>query len=218
VAVALVAAIGVGWYVRAKTGVEWDVETARRLVEEMGFWAPGIFIVLVTFRLIILVPSQIMLTVGGVCFGFLWGTIYGAIGVTLSGLVAFGLARYLGGDALRGRVSPGLQRALNLASRRTGALVVAIGTAYPVGPLTGYHIGAGLTCMSLSLYLTALALGSLIRASIFTFLGSRVAEVGIRDAWPAFLILAVLCLPLLHPGARSWVANKLRGGPSEGRR
>ena len=211
VTAALAIAIAVGWYVRVRIGIEWDVETARGLVEEMGFWAPGIFILLVTFRLIILVPSQVMLTVGGVCFGFLWGTIYGAIGVTLSGLVAFGLARYLGGDSLRKRVSPGLQRALEVASRRTGALVVAVGTAYPVGPLTGYHIGAGLTCMSLSLYLWALALGALVRASLFTFLGSRVAELGIREAWPAFLLLAVLCLPFLHPEVRSWVANRFRG-------
>ena len=166
VAAALALAIGVGWYVRARTGIEWDVETARGLIEEMGFWAPGMFIALVTFRLIILVPSQLMLTVGGVCFGLIWGTVYGAIGVTLSGLLAFGLARLLGGDALRGRVSPGLQRVLDVASRRTGALVVAVGTAYPIGPLTGYHVGAGLTHMPLPLYLSALVLGALVRASL----------------------------------------------------
>ena len=210
VATGLLLTIAIGWFVRARTGIEWDVEVARALVEEMGFWAPAIFILVVTFRLIILVPSQVMLTVGGICFGFLWGTVYGAVGVTLSGLMAFGLARYLGGDALRRRVSPGLRHILDVASRRIGALVVAIGTAYPVGPLTGYHMGAGLTSMSLSLYLSALALGALIRASLFTFLGSRIAEVGIREAWPAVLILAVLCLPLLHPKARTWVANRLR--------
>lgn len=209
VAGALTIAVTAGWYVRARTGIEWDVETARALIEEMGFWAPGIFIALVTFRLIILVPSQVMLTVGGVCFGLLWGTVYGAIGVTLSGLLAFGLARLLGGDALRGRVSPGLQRVADVASRRTGALVVAVGTAYPIGPLTGYHVGAGLTSMSLPLFLSALVLGALARASLFTFLGSRIAELGIRQAWPAFLILAVLCLPLLHPGVRSWVADRM---------
>ena len=158
-AAALAIALAIGWYLRARSGIEWDVETARELVEEMGFWAPGIFILLVAFRLIFLVPSQVMLVAAGVCFGFLWGTIYGAVGLTLSGLMAFGLARYLGGDILRERVPPGLQQALDVASRRTGALVVTIGTAYPIGPLTGYHIGAGLTCMSLSLYLSALVLG-----------------------------------------------------------
>ena len=194
---------------RARTGIEWNVETAHRMVEETGFWAPGIFILLVALRLVILVPSQVMLTVGGVCFGFLWGTVYGAVGVILSGLLAFGLARLFGGDALRRRVSPGLQRVLDVASRRTGALVVTVGTAYPIGPLTGYHIGAGLTSMSLPLYLSALALGALVRASLFTFLGSRVAELGVRQAWPGFLILAVLCLPLLHPGVRRWVADRM---------
>ena len=106
---------------------------------------------------------------------------------------------------------PGLQQALDVASHRTGALLVTIGTAYPIGPLTGYHIAAGLTCMSSSLYLSALVLGSLIRASLFTFLGSRVAELGIREAWPAFLILAVFFLTLLHPSVRSWTENRLRG-------
>ena len=211
VAAALAIALAIGWYLRARSGIEWDVETARELVEEMGFWAPGIFILLVAFRLIFLVPSQVMLVAAGVCFGFLWGTIYGAVGVILSGLMAFGLARYLGGDILRERVPPGLQRALDVASHRAGALVVTIGTAYPIGPLTGYHIGAGLTRMSVSLFLSALALGSLIRAALFTFLGSRVAELGIREAWPAFLILTVFFLPLLHPRVRSWMAHRIRG-------
>jgi uncharacterized membrane protein YdjX (TVP38/TMEM64 family) len=191
--------------------MEWDLQTARELVEEMGFWAPVIFIFLVAFRLIFLVPSQVLLVAAGVCFGFFWGTVYGAVGLALSGLMAFGLARYLGGDILRERMPPGLLHALDVASRRTGALVVTIGTAYPIGPVSGYHIGAGLTRMSLALYLSALGLGSLIRASLFTFLGSSVAELGIRAAWPAFLLLGVFFLPLLHPGLRSWAVNRLRG-------
>jgi uncharacterized membrane protein YdjX (TVP38/TMEM64 family) len=211
VAAALAIALAVGWYLRARSGIEWDVASVRALVERMGFWAPGIFIALVTFRMIFLVPSQAMLVVAGVCFGFLWGTIYGAVGVILSGLMAFGLARYLGGDILRRRVPPGMSRALDVASRRTGAVLVTIGTAYPIGPLTGYHIGAGLTRMSLLLFLSALALGALIRAALFTFLGSRVAELGVREAWPAFLILALFFLPLLHPSLRAWVAHRLRG-------
>jgi hypothetical protein len=55
-----------------------------------------------------------------------------------------------------------------------------------------------------------LALGSLIRASFFTLLGSRVAELGIRESWPAFLILAVFFLPLPHPGVRGNVTSKFR--------
>jgi uncharacterized membrane protein YdjX (TVP38/TMEM64 family) len=210
VAAALAIAVAIGWYLRARSGIDWDVETARELVEEMGLWAPGIFVLLVTFRFVLLVPSQVMLVAGGVCFGFLPGTLYGALGVTLSGLMAFGLARYLGDDVLRRRVPAGLQRALEAAGRRTGALVVAIGTAYPVGPLTGYHVGAGLTSMSPSLYLSALALGAVVRAALFTFLGSRVAELGIREAWPAFLIVGAVLLPALHPRVRGWVTSRLR--------
>jgi uncharacterized membrane protein YdjX (TVP38/TMEM64 family) len=211
VAAAVALAIPAGWYLRGRLGIEWDVETARALVEEMGFWAPGIFILLVTFRFILFVPSQVMLVAAGVCFGFLRGTLYGTVGLTLSGLMAFGLARYLGGDVLRRRVPPGLQGALHAAGRGTGALVVTIGTAYPVGPLTGYHIGAGLTCMSLSLYTLALVIGALMRASLFTFLGSRVAELGIREAWPAFLIVVAFFLPLLHPKVRGLATRRLWG-------
>jgi uncharacterized membrane protein YdjX (TVP38/TMEM64 family) len=213
VAAALTAAMGMGWYLRASSGIEWNVETARELVEEMGFWGPGIFILLVTFRMIFLLPSQALLVAAGVCFGFFWGTIYGAIGVTLSGLLVFGLVRYLGGDSLQKGVPPGLRQLLDAASRWTGALVVTMGTAYPIGPMTGYHIGAGLTRMSLSFFFWALAVGALMRAALFTFLGSRVAEVGIREAWPAFLLLALFFLPLLHPGVRSWLGSRFRGSP-----
>jgi len=206
-----VIALAIGWYLKARSGIEWDVETARRLIEEMGFWAPGIFILLIAFRLVLLVPSQVMLVVAGICFGFFWGTVYGAAGVFLSGLMAFGLARYLGGEVLRKRIPARLQRALESASRTTGAVLVTVGTAYPVGPLTGYHVGAGLTSMSLSLFILALALGSLIRAALFTLLGSTIAELGIRDAWPVLLILALFFVPFLHPRVRDRVTKEFRG-------
>jgi uncharacterized membrane protein YdjX (TVP38/TMEM64 family) len=50
--------MAIGWYLRVTSGIEWDVETARELIEEMGVWAPGVFIllILVVFFLPLLHP------------------------------------------------------------------------------------------------------------------------------------------------------------------
>lgn len=198
-----------GFYLRASLEIEWSVPVVRQLIVDLGFWGPVMYLVLFAFRWAFLIPSQVMLVVAGVCFGFPQGALYGAVGVTMSGVFVFFITRFLSGDILRERVPPRVGRALEAAGRRGGALLVALGTSYPVGPMTAVHVGAGLTTMPLALFLPALFAGSLVRAGLFTYLGDSLAEVGLLESWPAFAILAVLCVPFLIPRVRARLARWL---------
>jgi uncharacterized membrane protein YdjX (TVP38/TMEM64 family) len=194
---------GVGLYLRASLEIEWSVPVVRQLIVDLGFWGPVMYLALFAFRWAFLIPSQVMLVVAGVCFGFPQGALYGAVGVTMSGIFVFLITRFLSGDVLRERVPPRVARALEAAGRRGGALLVALGTGYPVGPMTAVHVGAGLTTMPLALFLPALFAGSLVRAGLCTYLGDSLAEVGLLESWPAFAVLAVLCVPFLIPRFRA---------------
>ena len=63
--IALTILLAGGTWLRTALGVEWSPESVRATVRDAGIWAPLLFIALVTFRLVILIPSQILLAAAG---------------------------------------------------------------------------------------------------------------------------------------------------------
>jgi uncharacterized membrane protein YdjX (TVP38/TMEM64 family) len=212
----LAAALGAALYARSALDVDWSVESLRSLVDRLGIWAPLAFVLLVACRTPLLLPSQLVLTAGGLCFGTVQGTAFGALGLSLSGLVAFGVTRWLGAEVLRSRVPAGLRRTLEAGGTRGGAAVVALATAYPVGPVTLVQAAAALTSMGLATFLVAVGAGAAVRSAIYAYFGNSLIEgrwihVGIATA-----VLAVSLLPLLHPRVRIWLRRQFEVRPEAG--
>jgi uncharacterized membrane protein YdjX (TVP38/TMEM64 family) len=210
-ALAIVALLlGVAFFARTRLGISWDLDGLRAFVEGLGAWGPLAFVGVVTFRTVLFVPSQLALIVGGICFGTAGGTLYGALGLLASGLLVFLVTRWLGADAVRSRVPAAAQRALAAAGSRGGAVLVAVGTGYPVGNITGYHAAAALTPMRLEVFALAVAAGSLLRAWTYAFFGNAILERSTAElvAIGLGVALAALLLPLLHPRVRVWARTR----------
>jgi uncharacterized membrane protein YdjX (TVP38/TMEM64 family) len=209
---ALTLLLGVAWFARTRLGITWDLDGLRQLVEGLGVWGPAAFVALVTFRTVLFVPSQLALIAGGICFGTTGGTLYGALGLLASGLLVFVLTRWLGADVVRSRVPAAVQRALAAAGSRGGAVLVGIGTGYPVGNVTGYHAAAALTPMRVDVFTLAVALGSLGRAWTYAFFGNAILERSTAElvAIAVGVGLAAALLPLLHPRVRAWARERWR--------
>ena len=212
-ALAVVAAlVGVAVFAHTRLGITWDLDGLRSFVEGLGTWGPLAFVGIVTFRTVLFVPSQLALIAGGICFGTTGGTIYGAIGLLASGLLVFVLTRWLGAEAVRNRIPQAAQRALAAAGSRGGAVLVGIGTGYPVGNVTGYHAAAALTPMRYDVFTAAVALGSLLRAWTYAFFGNAILERSTAELVAIALGVALLAalLPLLHPRVRTWARERWR--------
>jgi uncharacterized membrane protein YdjX (TVP38/TMEM64 family) len=209
---ALVLLLGVAWFSRTRLGITWDLDGLRALVDGLGVWGPAAFVAVVTFRTVLFVPSQLALIAGGICFGTTGGTLYGALGLLASGLLVFLITRWLGADAVRSRVPAAVQRALAAAGSRGGAVLVGIGTGYPVGNVTGYHAAAALTPMRVDVFTAAVALGSLGRAWTYAFFGNAILERSTVElvAIAVGVGLAAALLPLLHPSVRAWGRERWR--------
>lgn len=210
----LAVALGAALYARSVLDVDWSVESLRSLVDRLGIWAPS--------------PSSSSWRAArpcccppsscsrrGLCFGTVQGTAFGALGLLLSGVVAFGVTRWLGAEVLRSRVPAGLRRTLE-AGTRGGAAVVALATAYPVGPVTLVQAAAALTSMGLATFLVAVGAGAAVRSAIYAYFGNSLIEgrwvhVGIATA-----VLAVSLLPLLHPRVRIWLRRRFEVRPEPG--
>ncbi len=203
-------------WTRHALGLEFDPRSLRDFVASLGPAAPLALVLLITFRSLLGIPSQLALIAAGLCFGTLAGALYGSLGLTASGLGTFLLARYAGREALESRAPPRLKRLLERSGNRLGAVLVAVGTGYPIGFITGYHALAGVTRMRLATFGVALVVGSGVRAATYTFFGSSLVAGGLAPVLQATaLIAAVLALPLFSPRARAWLK---RGGLAELRR
>lgn len=211
-AIVVAVLIGAAVLIRTRLGIRWELDVLRAFVTGLGFWGPVALIGIIAFRPVLLVPSQLALMAGGVCFGTLLGTAYGALGLTASGLLVFGLTRWLGVEAVRTRVPAALQGALAAAGSRWGAVLVAVGNGYPVGTVTAYHAAAALTPMPVALFALAVGAGSLLRAWTYSFFGNAMLERSTAElvAIAAAIAVAALALPLLHPRARAWARDRWR--------
>lgn len=196
----LAAVIGAGLLARRQLGLETSLAGVQAWVADLGWWAPLAYVGLVVFRQLLALPAALVLLVGGLCFGGVLGTVLGTIGVVLSGLLKFGVARAVGRDWLRGRAG---WAHLDARVARLGPVVVGLGTAYPAGPLAPFHWGAGLSSIPLGSFALALVLGAPVRASAYSFLGASLLDVGS----PAFvatsgLLALAVALPLAIPRLR----------------
>jgi uncharacterized membrane protein YdjX (TVP38/TMEM64 family) len=206
IAVGVVALLAVLVALRRSLGLEFEADSVRRVVDGLGIWAPLAFVGIVAFRVPLGMPSAFVLMGGGLVFGTLEGTLYGAAGLLVSALVVFLSSRWAGRDAVEARVPARFRHLLDVAGSRVGALFIAVGTAYPLSPITSYHLLAGVTGMALPVFAASAGTGSLGRAALYTYFGSSLV-----DAEPGQLVLAgvlivlALLVPLAFPAPRAWL-------------
>jgi len=195
---------------RAGLGLEFSAASVSDAVERMGPLAPLAYVGIVVFRVPLGLPSQLVLVGGGALFGAAAGTLYGAIGLLLSALVYFLGARWAGREAVEARLPERFRGLLEVAGSRAGALFVGVGTAYPFGPITSYHLLAGVTAMAVWIFLVSVAVGSLVRAALYTTFGSALIAGDAKVMLgAAALTAAVVALPLCFRTPRAWLLQAL---------
>lgn len=204
----LVGLVVVGQVVRSESGVGLDADSLHAFVERQRWLAPVIFVLLVTIRQFVLVPSALLLGAGGMLFGPVLGSALGALGMFLSTLCTFGFARGFAGEAMRTSLAERYPRiAENTES--SGPLIVFLTIAYPIGVMTPVILAAAFSSMRVGPVLLAGGLGGAVRATTFAVWGATLPEAGSSEFWAmTALVLAATLLPLAHPGFR----RLLRGG------
>lgn len=200
----------VGSDVRQRMGFEFStegLESLRAWILSLGWKGPLAFTVLVALRGFLFLPSHVVLVLGGISFGVVGGTLWGAVGILLSALLQFGAARILGDDWLQPRLGA-QSRVFEERIRRFGPGAVWIFTAHPLGPQTPINLCAGLVAMNVGNFVLAVVLAAPIRAGVYAALGNSV--VAWDDATSLYLavaFVALVCLPLAIPSVRRWLAG-----------
>lgn len=200
-----------GSLVRTELGFEFSMEglaAVREWVQSLGWLGATAYIGLVSFRTFLLLPSYLVLLLGGLAFGAAFGALWGAIGLFLSAMLQFGLARLLGDEWVRPRLGA-RGRALEERVRRAGPGVVFAMTAHPAGPQTPTNLAAGLASMPLWEFALAISLAAPLRAGAWAVLGTSILSWGLGMSAALTVALgAVLLIPLAFPAVRHFVLGR----------
>lgn len=199
---AVIVAIGtVGHLLRTSLGLG-SLAELQEAVDRLGWFGPVLFLGLVIFRQVLAVPAGLILPVGGLCFGALGGTVLGGVGLIVSGMGKFAIARSLGRDLVRRKFGAQLEW-FETRIERLGPMVIGISTAHPFGILSPFHWAAGLSSLSFASFAVALVLGAPVRAFAYSVFGSTLTDTD-SDSFvlASAVLIAIIVVPLAIPGVR----------------
>jgi uncharacterized membrane protein YdjX (TVP38/TMEM64 family) len=168
----------------------------------LGWWGPAVFFLLTTFRQFLAIPAWLLLPAGGLCFGLGLGTLLGAAALVVSGCLKFGLARWVGREWFRARFGARFEE-LERRVDRLGPVVIGLSTAHPLGVLSPFHWGAGLSSIPFASFVVALVLGAPVRAFAFSAFGAALVDPSSTEFLALVALGVVAVLPLAHPAVRA---------------
>lgn len=204
IAVALAAIAGGAWLLWGgpDLAARIDREALEALVADAGPVGPLFVIGLMTIAVVASpIPSAPIALASGAAYGHIWGTIWVVVGAELGALVAFGLARVLGFNAIRRLAGPGIDQGL-AGSQNALTAIVLISRLLPFVSFDAVSYAAGLS--SLKFWRFALAtLAGIVPAS---FLLAHFGSVAMEGEAGAATWIAAIGLGALTAAPLVWAA------------
>lgn len=175
----------------------------RALLDSVGAWAPGLYILGYALGVCLLVPGTLLAALGAAIFGPWWGFLYVWLGAMLGATGGFLIGRYLGRDYAAALIGPRLRKYDESIRNNGFATVLYLRLLYfPFSPM---NFGMGLTAVALADYLLGTGLGILVGTFIFTFFIGNLSQVWTGgdwsrlNGWQTWLSLALLIGSLFLP-------------------
>ncbi len=160
----------------------------RERIDSYGWAAPVVFVAAYALITLAPMPKNVLSAVAGLLFGLLGGSLLVWLAAMVGAVVAFGLGRLLGRDAVERLTSTRVQRVDDLIARR-GLLAVVAVRLVPVVPFTAINYTAGLTGVRLWEYAVGTAVGIIPGTVAYVALGTFGGSPG---SWPFLLSASVL--------------------------
>ncbi|MFB3896762.1 MAG: TVP38/TMEM64 family protein [bacterium] len=192
----------------------FNINQLQNYILSFGIWAPVIFLIIYTVRPVVLFPGTLLTIASAFLFGIFWGTVYSTIGATLGAMVAFGLARKLGRDAVARFIKGNLAMFDDKVAEQ-GFIVIFLLRLVPVllPSFDAVNYGAGFSRIRFWDFTFGTLLG-LIPGTLFLVAVSIAAVTpgsprfwGPLVAWSAFIIIALVYLN--HKRKQGWNLFKL---------
>ncbi len=204
----LIFAISIAFYYRD----DFSVELIKQWVEQVGWWAPVIFIFIYAAAAILFLPGTIFTFAGGIIFGPVLGVLYNLTGATLGAALSFLIARYLASNLVTQHSAGKLKQLIN-GVESEGWRFVAFVRLVPLFPFNLLNYALGLTKIRFIDYVLATFIFIIPACIAYTYIGYAGAEVisgGDGTVKTILIAIALLAAAIFLP---RFIAT-VRRGPS----
>ncbi len=160
-------------------------EALSRFLEEAGFWAPLIYIIVYAVGVCLFVPGTLLTALGAALFGAYRGFLYVWVGGMAGASAAFWIGRTLGREFTASIIGDRLRKYDDAIERNGFATVLYLRLVY--FPFTLMNFGMGLTKVRFWDYFAGTGLGIIVGTFILTFFMGTLKDVWASGDWRQLL-------------------------------
>ncbi|VEP13957.1 conserved membrane hypothetical protein [Hyella patelloides LEGE 07179] len=181
-----------------------DREQLQMWLENMGIWAPIIYILLYTIGTLLILPSTPLNLTGGAIFGIWWGTFWTTAAALIAAIVAFAFTRTVGRELISKKFA-GRWEAIDAEIRLGGLFYMFAIRLLPIIPYGLVNFAAGLTSIKLKDYFLGTLMGTLPGVLPFVMMGAGINELSQGNILP---LMCAFALTGMLVGGATWYRRR----------
>ena len=159
-------------------------------LQQMGIWAPVLYILIYSIATICILPSTPLNLTGGAIFGAVWGTVWTSIAAILAAILAFGFSRTIGRSLVERKLA-GKWESIDREMQQGGFFYMFAVRLLPLIPYGIVNFAAGLTAIKFRDYFLGTLLGTVPGILPFVMMGAGLTALKQGDVLPLLVGLAL---------------------------
>jgi len=182
-----------------------DADWIYRLVSNLGIFGPLVLIGLMILAIVVSpIPSGPIAVAAGTLYGAAGGALISIIGAEIGALLAFGMARHFGYDAVRRSQNPVMKFIAVPRSQGALMLIVFASRLVPFISFDAISYATGVTNLSFGRFALATALGIVPICWTLAAMGAGMSSGGVN--WLVVVIAggAITLVPMIVGALRAW--------------
>jgi uncharacterized membrane protein YdjX (TVP38/TMEM64 family) len=173
-------------------------------LQQMGMWAPIIYIVVYAIATIFILPSTPLNLSGGAIFGSVWGTVWTSIAAVLAAVLSFGFSRTIGRKFIEQKLA-GRWQSLDREMEQGGFFYMFAIRLLPLIPYGMVNFAAGLTSIKFRDYFFGTLLGTVPGILPFVMMGAGLTALKQGNVFPILVALALIGMLV---GTATWYRRR----------
>ncbi len=176
----------------------FNTQSLQTTLDNIGLWGPLLIIGLMAGTVVMSpIPGAPIAIAAGFAYGHGWGTLYVITGAELGAIIAFGIARLVGYEAMHKRFGEQLKIGW-LGSSRHLMLVVCVSRLIPFISFDIVSYAAGLTRLSYAQFAMATLIGIIPMSFLLAHFGSEMVITDLNQMMlPVLLLGMVTVIPAI---------------------
>ena len=183
-----------------------DRDRLQGWLQQMGVWAPVLYIVVYSIATICILPSTPLNLTGGAIFGAVWGTVWTSIAAILAAVLSFVFSRTIGRKMVEQRLA-GKWESIDREMQQGGFFYMFAIRLLPLIPYGIVNFAAGLTGIKFRDYFWGTVLGTVPGILPFVMMGAGLTALKQGDVFP---MLVGLALTGMLVGTATWYRRRAR--------